>query len=124
MVASHRRLTKNPAEGRDFKSSQCPKNLSCFLNLPGFNAVCADLNAFYTARSRFHPYILKIGKKTSWNTIMCVADVIACHRFLAAHFTNSCHLQLRSFPNFNVINYKNNITRKHARGKEKFCHLQ
>jgi len=25
MVASHRRLTKNPAEWRDFKSSQCPK---------------------------------------------------------------------------------------------------
>jgi hypothetical protein len=50
IIASHRRLKKNPAMVRDFINSRCPNNLSCFFNLPGLDAVCADLNAFYGAR--------------------------------------------------------------------------
>ena len=90
------RMTKNPAVGRDsIRSQHWTKNLCCFFNLPGFDTVGAYLNFLYFAGFQFHPCVLKIRKKTSRTSIMCVADVISCHRFLPTHFTNSCHVPLQ-----------------------------
>ena len=110
-------LKKNPAAGRDcyvFKTLK--KKLCCFLYFPGFDAIRAYLNTLHSAGREFDPCVLKVREKTSRNAIMCVADMISCHRFFPAHFTYSCHVQLQSFHKFQL---HNNIGRKPARGKEK-----
>jgi hypothetical protein len=83
--------TKKPSTRGDGSRNQPALSTSGrFQDLIRLDARCADGEAFGPAID-ICPDALKIWKPAATGPVVCVADVVAAHRFLSADVTHFCH---------------------------------